>query len=430
MPLPQLLLEEFEGLRISFWALFGAFSILTHKIFYVVVDLLSLLGAAGLLVFLAKHRRNQFTLSVISFLSILLAIGSAMLIGWTMQTSASTGRLLFPYITSISLLLAMGLYALRIPALLVAVLLFLFTVAAPIVYIIPNYDHPPIVDKLPAHAIETSVRWGEISLVGYELPPPQRWSAGDEIPLTLYWQPLAQSTELHALFLTLLDADQKAIATIDTFPGWGRLPTMWWEPGDIYQDDYILQIPPDAEGYTTVQLHFGWYPFPDGSDIQPVLESGEQWAEATLPLGAFVAGEPSPSLGADATADGTVFGDAIQLIAYRFGEGHVLELEWQIVGDISGEWRVFAIVLSEPYQSGSAVEVLWQRDNVPAVSVNYLTVGETFVTRHDFELPAGYGDEHGIYVGWYNEDMGERLPVPYPSNMLELPRLQFRSPAA
>ena len=258
-----------------------------------------------------------------------------MLIWWTMQTSASTGRLLFPYITSISLLLAMGLYALRIPALLVAVLLFLFTVAAPIVYIMPNYDHPPIVDKLPAHAIETSVRWDDIRLVGYELPPPQRWSAGDEIPLTLYWQPLAQSTELQALFLTLLDADEKAITTIDTFPGWGSFPTMWWVPGQIYRDDYILQIPKDAQGFSAVQLHIGWYPFPDGSDIQPVQESGEQTAASTLPLGAFVGGEPVRSLGADARADGTVFGDAIQLNAYRFSEGHNLELEWQIVGEIS-----------------------------------------------------------------------------------------------
>ena len=427
MPLPQLLLEEFEGLRISFWALFGAFSILTHKIFYVVVDLLSLLGAAGLLVFLAKHRRNQFTLSVISFLSILLAIGSAMLILWTMQTSASTGRLLFPYITSISLLLAMGLYALRIPALLVAVLLFLFTVAAPIVYIMPNYDHPPIVDKLPAHAIETSVRWDDIRLVGYELPPPQRWSAGDEIPLTLYWQPLAQSTELQALFLTLLDADEKAITTIDTFPGWGSFPTMWWVPGQIYSDDYILQIPKDAQGFSAVQLHIGWYPFPDGSDIQPVQESGEQTAASTLPLGAFVGGEPVRSLGADARADGTVFGDAIQLNAYRFSEGHILELEWQIVGEISGEWRVFAIVLDAPYQSETAFEVIYQADASPPVSLNYLAVDETFITRHQFELPAGYLGEHEIYLGWYNEDISERLPVPYPSNMLELPRMAFGS---
>ncbi len=34
---------------------------------------------------------------------------------------------------------------------------------------------------------------------------------------------------------------------------------MWWEPGAIYQDDCILQIPQDAQGFSAVQLHIGWY---------------------------------------------------------------------------------------------------------------------------------------------------------------------------
>ena len=43
-----------------------------------------------------------------------------MLFWWSLQTWASTGRLLFPYITSISLLLALGVSAWRIPPLLIA----------------------------------------------------------------------------------------------------------------------------------------------------------------------------------------------------------------------------------------------------------------------------------------------------------------------
>ncbi|MYD11144.1 MAG: hypothetical protein F4X02_14015 [Chloroflexi bacterium] len=426
----RLIREEFEGLRISFWALFGAFSILTHKLFYLAMDGLSLLGAVGLVLFMARNRRRSFALSAVFFLGLALALGGAMLIWWSSQTSASTGRLLFPYITSISLLLALGLVTLRIPPLVIALPMFLFAAIAPIVYIAPNYDHPPVVDQLPADALPTQVRWGDTSLVGYHLPAPRRWTAGDEIPVTLYWQPLAQTQDLQALFLTLLNADGEAIATVDTFPGWGSLPTTWWQPGQIYKDDYILQIPKDAPGFSTMQLHIGWYPFPDGSDIRPLLESGEEAASFILPLGAFVSGADLHLLGDDATSQGTVFGDAIRLNAFRLSEGHILDLEWRLVAPISGAWRVFAIVLAEPYQEGAPFEIVWQRDGIPAVPVGFLNAEEAFVTRHAFKLPPGYQGEHAVYVGWYNEDLGQRLPVAYPSNMLPLPLMNLRGPAS
>lgn len=426
----RLILEEFEGLRISFWALFGAFSILTHKLFYLAMDGLSVLGAAGLMLFLARNRRRSFALSAVFFLCLALALGGIMLIWWSAQTKASTGRLLFPYITSISLLLALGLQTLRIPPLSIALPMFLFAAIAPIVYIAPQYDHPPVVDQLPPDDTPVQVRWGDTSLVGYNLPAPRRWTSGDEIPLTLYWQPWAQTEGLNALFLTLIDAEGEAITTIDTFPGWGTLPTTWWQPGQIYRDDYILQIPKDTRAYTRLQLHIGWYPFPDGSDIRPLLESGEEGDALTLPLGAIVAGKEPSLLGDDATSDGTVFGESIRLKAYRLGEGHILDLEWQLVAPISGAWRVFAIILAEPYVEGAPFEIRWQRDGEPAVPVGFLKVDEAFATRHDFELPPGYQGEHAAYVGWYNEDLGQRLPVAHPSNMLPLPLTALRGPAA
>ena len=428
--LSRMLTEEFQSLRISYWGLFGKFSILTHDLYYHLTDALSLMSVGGLLVFLAKNRKNSFLLAVVSLLSVFLAIGSAILIWFSLQVSATYGRHLFPSIISISVLMAMGLITLRIPPLLVVVPMLLFSLASPFVYIMPQYDHPPIVAEIPESATKSFARWGDTSLVGYELPPPRRWAPGDEIPLTLYWQPSAQTKELQALFLTLIDADGEAIATIDSFPGWGTLPTMWWAPGQIYKDDYILQIPPDAQGYTTVQLHIGWYPFPDGSNIWPLLESGRETAAFILPLGALVAGKDPNLLGDEAASDDTVFGQAIRLTGHLLREDHILELEWQILEPISGAWRVFAIILAEPYQEGAPVEALWQRDAVPAVPLGYLKADERFVTRHDFELPPGYQGEHVVYVGWYNENLLQRLPVAHPSNMLPLPLTAFRGPAA
>lgn len=428
IPLSQLFLEEFKGLRISYWGLFGAFSILTNWVHYLLMDALSLIGVIGLFVFLGKNRRNAFMLTVVGFLAIYLAIGSAMLIWWTLQTSASTGRLLFPYITSISILLALGLRVLRVPTLLVVLPMFAFSIAAPLLYIIPQYDHPPQVERLPDTAAETYIRWDDITLVGHELPAPARWSPGDEIPLTLYWQPLKATEAPHALFISLINADGEALATIDAFPGWGALPTTWWEADAIYQDDYILQIPTDAEGFSTVRLHIGWYPFPDGAVIRPQLESGEPMRAYTIPIGAFIDGETSESLGADATKDGAIFGESIRLVAWRFSKGHVLELEWRLTRKIAGDLRIFATVFQNRFQPGKPFDIVTQADGPPPVRLEFLETGESFLTRHEFLLPAAYEGEHRIYVGWYDVGIGQRLSAPYPQNMLELPEISFSAP--
>ena len=69
------------------------------------------------------------------------------LVWWSAQTTASTGRLLFPYITSISLLMAMGLIALADSSASGCFAgMFAFSLAAPFLFIVPNYDHPPQVE--------------------------------------------------------------------------------------------------------------------------------------------------------------------------------------------------------------------------------------------------------------------------------------------
>ena len=423
--LKRLLLEEFEGFRISYWGLFGGFSILSHKIHYYAMDALSLMSVAGLLIYLAKNRRKRFVLTAFSFLGILLTTGIAMLLWWTLQTTASTGRLLFPYIASISILMAMGLSALRIPVLLITLPMMGFSLIAPFVYIMPNYDHPPQAARRPETAVHAFAQWEDITLIGYEVPPSRRWSGGDEIPITLYWRPLAASDTLQALFISLIDSQGNALATLDSFPGWGALPTTWWQADTIYRDDYILQIPHDAAGFSTVQLHIGWYDYPDGSDILPILENGEKTLAYTIPIGAYVNSNTDQTLLSDSVLNGTVFGDAIRLNAFRFTEGSKLELEWEVLRPFSGDWRVFAFVLSEPYQNNDTFKVLLQKDAAPAVPVGYLKVGEILHTTHNFVVPDGFSGGHGVYIGWYNNEVGERLAVPYPANMLPLEDITF-----
>ena len=425
--IPQLIVEEFEGFRHSYWAVFGWFNNLTNEYHYVAMDALTALAVAGLVLYLLKNRKKSYELTVCCVLGAIVSVGMAMVVWYSLQTTASQGRLIFPYSAAISLLLALGLTALRIPAGLIAVPMFAFAVIVPFVYIIPHYDQPPRVENLPESAVRTFAQWGDITLIGHEVPDLQRWSAGDEIPITLYWYPLAQSDVPHALFISLLNARGEAITTIDTFPGWGTLPTTWWQADTIYRDQYILQIPDNARGFSTVQLQIGWYAFPNGNDISPILENGKTASTYFIPVGAFVAASHSEISPEAATRTDILFGDSISLDAFHFARGDILELYWQLRKPLSGDWRVLAIVFAEEFQLSQTFEILMQADTAPKVPLGYLDVGQTLRTTHTFEVPENLEEELPIYVAWYNFDTGERLAIPWAENMLKLPAFTFAS---
>jgi len=295
--LGQLIAEEFQGLRVSYWAVFGAFNIVVDELFYHLMDLLTLAGALGLVVLLAKtvrvdspqrHREHrEYVLVAVAFLALLLAMGGGALIAWSLQTWASTGRLLFPYITSASLLLALGMQALRVPKLLIIAPLFAFSLVAPFAYIMPNYDHPPAVERLPVSAESANVVWGDLRLSGYEIPAQRTWRAGDEIPVTFYWRAVAQSPLAYALTLSLVDEDGAVNSSIETWPGWGTMPHPWMTLDTDYRDEYIIEIPAEAgEGALTLEIR--WYVFPDGPDLSAELASGETVDALRLPLGRLV----------------------------------------------------------------------------------------------------------------------------------------------
>ena len=286
--LGQLIAEEFEGLRVSYWAVFGAFNIVVDEVYYRLMDLLTLAGALGVVVFLARQRRSPQVVTAVGFLALLLALGGGALIVWSLQTWASTGRLLFPYITSASLLLALGIGALRIPKALIIAPMFAFSLVAPIVYIMPNYDHPAAVERLPVSAVRADVVWGDLRLSGYEIPAPQAWRAGDEIPLAFYWRAEAQSPLAYALTLSLVDEAGAVISSIETWPGWGAMPHPWMTLNTDYRDEYIIEVPAGAvEGELALEIR--WYVFPDGPDLSAKMGTGEELEALSLALGRVVA---------------------------------------------------------------------------------------------------------------------------------------------
>ena len=122
-------------------------------------------------------------------------------------------------------------------------------------------------------------------LTGYELPQRAQWSAGEQIPVTLYWRSRDHSPLAYALALSLLDGQGEVITSFETWPGWGTMPHPWMELDKDYRDDYVMQIPDDAVGAAELWLEIRWYVFPDGPELDAVLGSGKRLEALRLPLG-------------------------------------------------------------------------------------------------------------------------------------------------
>jgi mannosyltransferase len=88
------------------------------------------------------------------------------------------------------------------------------------------------------------VKLGEkIALLGYDLLA-REVEAGDVLPLTLFWQALAQPADRYKVFVHLLDEAGHIVGQQDSEPGNGLSITTIWQPGETVADNYGILIRP------------------------------------------------------------------------------------------------------------------------------------------------------------------------------------------
>lgn len=139
-----------------------------------------------------------------------------------------------------------------------------------------------LIDRLrvfeaPTPQINLNVMFGsQARLVGLDLPQPEV-KAGENLPLTLYWQALAPFDKSWKVFVHLTDQEGNIIGQQDQIPGGGEFPTTGWLPNEYLVDHYNVPVPATAQsGEETYQLNIGLY---DANDINfsrlPVVEEGK-----------------------------------------------------------------------------------------------------------------------------------------------------------
>lgn len=258
------LLDEFQGFRISFWGNFGGVNLIAPAWVYTVLDLITLIALLGLVYGLWKRRLP----STLIIPAIWLAIIFVSLVRWTLLTYASQGRLIFPAISAVAVLLAFGLANFRLGEfrlssfstadlapikylyILPASFLLAFAVLAPILIITPTYELPLRINGAspapnPVH-IKFEAQGARPELVGYEVDRSVR--GGEGLPLTLYWLSATAIPDNLYVYVHLYDAAGQAIGQWEALPGNGLYPTRLWRPNELIVDRYRIPVSQAAIG--------------------------------------------------------------------------------------------------------------------------------------------------------------------------------------
>jgi hypothetical protein len=101
--------------------------------------------------------------------------------------------------------------------------------------------------EAPAIATAAEIAFGnaaQLKLIGYNLPA-TGLSPGDTLPVTLFWQAVAEMQTDYTVFVQLLNSSGQVAAQIDAPPLAGAAPTTTWLPGEILTDAYSLTLPAD-----------------------------------------------------------------------------------------------------------------------------------------------------------------------------------------
>ena len=266
----------------SFWGRFGWMNVPAPAWAIWALAALNALGVVGLVLALIDARRQEpdrrrwavvghWALVALPALAFVWVVGFAITAGLV----AWQGRLLFPALPAIAILLARGLATwenrqqttdnkVRSPFLFLGFYsLFLLSLWLPFGVIRPAYPFHTLPEARALERIGTPVygRFGVAGEPGAEL---RGWrlegapQPGDAPEVVLIWHALARQNRDWVVFVHLVDPNDRIVAEDNREPQDGAFPMTQWVAGDWVEDRHPLPLPPDLVP-GTYTLRIGLY---------------------------------------------------------------------------------------------------------------------------------------------------------------------------
>jgi 4-amino-4-deoxy-L-arabinose transferase-like glycosyltransferase len=318
------------------------------------------------------------------------------------------GRLLYPALSTIGVMLALGLSGWpkpkRVPGIALAIIM-LIAVLAPFVIIQPAYARP-IVSALPEGVTKTSIKYGVVELLGYRLSS-KRIERGDTLHVETYWRRLPTTSVISNTYGTavLSEGQGHILAHIEKMLGTDAYPIWAWKPDDLVMTKFDL---PAEIGVTSlVNLDMNMRVEASGF---PLTEMDR----TTARLDRVVIKHDQPCQTSQSL--NVTFGNTIKLIGYQTDEFPLgysaagpegieskVTLCWQALASVPVDYTVFVHARDEQGME-------WIADAQPrggAYPTSAWAVGDQIVDQHSGII----GRIKHLSVGLYRPDTGERLPI-------------------
>ena len=424
VPTPLQLLAEWRGFVMSYWGFFGGMNVPAPGWLYLMLSLLGLVGLMAAPVYIWRSwrvhgvsRQRWLQLGLIALWPCALF---ASLVRWTLMTPASQGRLLFPGLTAISLMMVMGLAAAmprRWRALLpgaVCGVTLVTSLSLPFTTICPAYAPPDLLTEQEVNALSRRLGTtfgGMVRLLGYEVEEGEV-APGDHVTVTLNWESLAQMREDYSVFVHLVAANDLIIGQRDMYPGQGNYPTTLWKPGDRIADTYVVSVSPTALTPAEAEVRVGLYSLSTGARLGATDAAGNNLGDS-ISFGRILL--PERRAGGIPNPTYVSLDDRIALIGYELDrtaaaprEAFRLTLYWRALRDIGDNYSVFTHVLGEGDHIWAQMDGWPQQGESPTAS---WTKGQ--IVEDPYELVVHDDAPPGVYdleVGMYAAD-GKRLGV-------------------
>ncbi len=265
---------------------------------------------------------------------------------------------------------------------------------------------PPVKPEALPVQVSTNASFGQLArLVGYSLGQGP-FKAGQVLPLTLFWESLADAPGPLTIVLQLQDANGRPVFSFERPP---LRPSSEWQQRTLLRDPYDLPLPPTLPpgdyGLAVAAHTPEQTPLPvNGSDFLLLT----QVSTVDRPHN-FEAPTPQISLEVNFSNQARLVGLDLPQTTLKAGDALPLTLYWQGLAPMQQSWSVFVHLLDQ------AGNIKAQQDQLPGGG-QFPTTGwlpqEYLADSYHLPIPADTPPgRYRLEIGLYDANDFSRLPV-------------------
>lgn len=415
----------------SFWIWLGWGTIRPSDEFYTIFFAFAFLAGLGIVVIAIKSWRSGWrpkpeTIAITAVLVSAFLTTSVFLEIWMRRVTAPYGRLMYPVIGVVAILLIIGWRSIhpKLPFIPIAIT-FAMAAVAPFLLLKPAYALPRFLSDEEI-AEKSTLNWffGEnperpivelLSASSLE----EKIVADSLLPVELCWRAVERVDENYSMMVHVIGPDNMLVANRRTYPGLGHYPTSIWQPETAWCDLIHILVADHGVPKTLVYRIEVGVLNPELDDrLEPFNAAGEHIG-SPFPADVLIVQEDDPTVPAEK------IDEALALLDYRLdpiwisGHANDFSLTWAAKTALAADYQLYVHLRDR--ETG---ETIAQADGPPLdgwYPTSRWLPGTEIHDERKFYLPEGVtSGEYELSVGFYDLVTGQRFGREYSIGTVEV----------